>query len=280
MKNTKSRPIEPHAAPWRAELFEIIFGAETPAGKAFDVALLWAIFISVFVVLLESVKGIRLRHGPLLHAVEWSFTFVFTVEYVLRLVCVKRPRRYALSFFGIVDFLAVIPTYLGLFFTSAQSLLVIRALRLLRVFRVLKLGRYLGELDVLIKASKASKDKILVFLMVIMTITVIMGTVMYLVEGEANGFTSIPRSIYWAIVTITTVGYGDIAPQTVFGQVMASLIMIMGYAIIVVPTGIFSVELSLAARSMNLSRKCPRCELSGHEDDSLYCRFCGGKLKT
>lgn len=259
-------------------MYEVIFGAETPAGKSFDVALLWAIFISVFVVLLESVKGIRLRHGPLLHAIEWIFTFLFTVEYVLRLACVKSPRRYAFSFFGMVDFLAVIPTYLGLFFVSAQSLLVIRALRLLRVFRVLKLGRYLGELDILIRACKASRDKILVFLMVVMTITVIMGTVMYLVEGEANGFTSIPKSIYWAIVTITTVGYGDVAPQTVFGQVMAALIMIMGYAIIVVPTGIFSVELSLAARSVNQMKKCPQCGLSGHEDDSLYCRFCGGRI--
>lgn len=274
----KREPIAPHPVKWRADLYEIIFEAETPVGKTFDILLLWAIFISVFIVIMESVTTFRIRYGNFLHRLEWFFTFIFTIEYIARLVCVKKKRRYVFSFFGIVDFVAIIPTYLAIFLSGAQSLLAIRALRLLRVFRVLKLGRYLSEFDVLIKALKASKDKILVFLMVVMTVTVIMGTIMYLVEGEVHGFTSIPKSIYWAIVTMTTVGYGDIAPQTVIGQMLASLIMIMGYAIIVVPTGIFSVELSLAARSKGASRRCEHCEATGHDEDAIYCRYCGGKL--
>ena len=200
------------------------------------------------------------------------------IEYALRLYAVYNPRRYATSFFGIVDFLAVIPTYLGLFLVGAQSLLVIRALRLLRVFRVLKLGRYMGEFEVLIKAIKSSRDKILVFLMIVLTLTVIMGTGMYLIEGDENGFTSIPRSIYWAIVTMTTVGYGDLAPKTVPGQFLASIMMILGYAIIVVPTGIFSVELSMAAQSTKDQTVCKSCGAVGHEIDAHHCRICGAEL--
>lgn len=277
MKNVQE-PLLPHASPKRAKLYEIIFGAETPAGKMFDVWLLWAILLSVLVVLLESVGVLRESYGLYFRAVEWGFTGIFTVEFVLRLYSVKKPSRYLFSFFGVVDFLSVIPTYLALVFTGAQSLLVIRALRLLRVFRVLKLGRYINELNVLLRALRASRDKILVFLMVVITITVIMGTLMYLVEGEANGFTSIPKSVYWAIVTMTTVGYGDISPQTVMGQILASVVMIMGYAIIVVPTGIFSVELSRAARSFGRGRTCQQCQADDHEQDALFCRYCGGKL--
>ncbi len=260
---TPENMIQPHATMWRAKLYDIIFEAETPAGKWFDIILLWAILGSVFVVLMESVSGFRAEHGDMLRNVEWLFTILFTAEYVVRCLCIKKPLRYTFSFLGVIDFLAIIPTYLSLFMVGAQSLVVIRALRLLRVFRVLKLGRYLGEFEVLLKAFKASKNKITVFLAVIVTLTVIMGTVMYLVEGEEHGFTSIPKSIYWAIVTMTTVGYGDIAPQTILGQFLASLIMVLGYAIIVVPTGIFSVELSRAAT---------------HSQDAVFCRHCGEKL--
>lgn len=278
MKTKKREPVVGHPTQWRNDLYKVIFEAETPVGKMFDVVLLWAIFISVFIVVMESVSVFRIEYGVLFHNVEWFFTGLFTVEYILRLICVKRPSRYIFSFFGVVDFLATIPTYLGLFFVGAQSLLVIRALRLLRVFRVLKLGRYLSEFDVLIKAIKASKNKILVFLITILTLTVIMGTMMYLIEGEAHGFTSIPRSIYWAIVTITTVGYGDIAPQTVIGQILAAFVMMIGYAIIIVPTGIFSAELSRIVISKKNLKKCQKCLSTSNEENSIYCHLCGEKL--
>jgi voltage-gated potassium channel len=274
----KEERIEAHATPWRAKLHEIIFEAETPAGKTFDIILLWAILGSVFAVLMESVASLRLQYGPLLRNLEWGFTILFTAEYVIRCICVKKTRHYTRSFFGVIDLLSIIPTYLSLGMVGAQSLVVIRALRLLRVFRVLKLGRYIGEYEALLKAIKASKDKIAVFLVIIITLTVIMGTVMYLVEGEGNGFTSIPKSIYWAIVTMTTVGYGDIAPNTVLGQFLASIIMILGYAMIVVPTGIFSVELSRAADRQVDKKHCPRCQAKGHLSGAIFCCYCGEKL--
>ena len=251
----QQRKIEAHGTPWRAKLYEVIFEAETPAGKGFDIILLWAIVASVITVLMESVTSLRASHGPLLRGIEWGLTLLFTVEYVVRCLCVKNPGAYARSFFGVIDLLAIFPAYLSLVTLGSRSLSVIRALRLLRVFRVLKLGRYVGEYEALIRAVKASRDKITVFLLVVIVLTVIMGTVMYLVEGEGSGFTSIPKSIYWAIVTMTTVGYGDIAPHTVLGQFLASVIMILGYALIVVPTGIFSMELSRTARE----KKCPNC---------------------
>jgi voltage-gated potassium channel len=257
---------------WKRRLYIIIFESDTPAGKAFDVALLVAIGLSVAVVMLESVKSIQAEHATLLRDLEWIFTGLFTLEYIARLLCVRRPRQYAWSFFGLVDLLAVLPSFIGLF-TSANYIMVIRILRLLRVFRVLKLSRFLEETDTLVSALRSSRRKIMVFLFTVLAVVFVMGTLMYLIEGEANGFTSIPRSVYWAIVTLTTVGYGDITPHTVLGQIVASLIMIMGYGIIAVPTGVFSLELQQAARARN-ARVCPNCRTTETDRDARFCRRC------
>lgn len=262
----------------RQQLHEIIFEADTPAGRAFDVALLWCIVLSVVAVLLESVPAIRADYGRPLRFVEWLFTILFTIEYGLRLTCVGRPMRYAVSFFGIVDLLAIVPTYLSLLIPGSQSLVVIRALRLLRVFRVLKLARFLSEARVLSEALKASRHKITVFLGTVMTLVLIIGTVMYLVEGEEHGFDSIPLSIYWAIVTLTTVGYGDIAPDTVLGKMLASVVMILGYAIIAVPTGIVTVALSRSTERKISTQACPQCSAEGHDIDARHCKYCGARL--
>jgi voltage-gated potassium channel len=271
-------PKQKSQASWRARLHEIIFEADTPAGKAFDIALLIAIVLSVLAVLLESVASIRTQYGPLLRATEWFFTILFTVEYVLRLICVGRPIRYARSFYGIIDLLAILPTYLSFLIAGSQSLIVIRALRLLRVFRVLKLAHFVGEASLLRAAVYASTRKIIVFLCFILILTVIVGSLMYLIEGEANGFTSIPQSVYWAIVTMTTVGYGDIAPATVVGKILASLVMILGYGIIAVPTGIVTVELAAARRRVITTQSCPQCATEIHDPEANYCRICGAKL--
>lgn len=273
-------PVEkkkPDAA-WRARLHEVIFEADTPAGRAFDVALIWAILISVAAVMAESVQAVRTEHGWLLTRVEWFFTVLFTVEYLLRLVCIGRPVRYATSFFGVVDLLAILPTYLSLVLPGGQYLLVVRILRVLRIFRVLKLAPYLREADVMRRAMRASARKILVFMYTVLTLVVVFGSVMYLIEGEANGYTSIPRSIYWAIVTMTTVGYGDIAPQTALGQAMASLVMLLGYAIIAVPTGIVAAEFTRVDRAPVSTQACPQCSAEGHDPDATYCKRCGAAL--
>jgi len=259
-------------------IHEIIFEADTPAGKAFDVALMVLIILSVVAVMLESTTSIEVRYGSLLRTFEWVVTIIFTIEYVLRLYCVGKPARYARSFFGIVDLLAILPTYLSVIIPGAQSLLVIRALRLLRVFRVLKLAHFVGEASELRAALRASARKIIVFLGAVLTIVVIVGSLMYLIEGEENGFTSIPVSIYWAIVTMTTVGYGDIAPQTALGKILASAIMIMGYGIIAVPTGIVSVELAGVTRRKISTQACPECGAGGHDGDAVHCKYCGGKI--
>jgi voltage-gated potassium channel len=267
--------------PLRARLHEIIFEADTPLGKAFDVLLLVAIVLSVLAVLLESVSTVQDRHKSLLYGIEWVFTILFTIEYLLRLICVRRPSRYALSFFGIVDLLSILPTYLSLVVAGTQSLLVIRVLRLLRVFRVFKLARYLGEARILSSALKESRAKIIVFLLTILTVVIIVGALMYLVEGPKHGFTSIPLGVYWAIVTMTTVGYGDIAPQTITGQMIAALVMILGYGIIAVPTGIFSVEIFRASSRMSApvsTQACPSCSAEGHDADAAFCKFCGSAL--
>lgn len=264
---------------WRERMHEIIFEADTPAGKAFDVGLLVAILLSVFAVVLESVAGVRAQYGGLLRALEWTFTLLFTVEYALRLLTVEHPWRYARSFFGIVDLLAIVPTYLSLLIPGTHTLLVIRTLRLLRVFRIFKLGRYVGEADTLARALRASRPKILVFLWAVAAITVIAGATMYVVEGEANGFTSIPVSMYWAAVTLTTVGYGDIAPQTTLGRILATLLMITGYGIIAIPTGIVSVELADAKRRGPIdTQACLGCGAQGHDPDARYCNQCGERL--
>jgi voltage-gated potassium channel len=268
----------PGGSSWRARWHEIIFEADTPAGKRFDVALLVLILLSVLAVSLESVGELREAYGRTLRATEWAFTGLFTVEYVMRLMCVRRPLRYMVSFYGIVDLLAILPTYLSVLVPGSQSLLVIRAFRLLRVFRILKLTHFVGEARLLSAAMRASTRKIIVFLAVVMTSVLIAGTLIYVVEGEEHGFTSIPVSVYWAIVTMSTVGYGDIAPETVLGRIIASALMILGYAIIAVPTGIVTVELSSAARLSTNTQACPSCGAGGHDNDARYCKYCGSKL--
>ena len=262
----------------RARLHEIIFEAETRVGKAFDVTLLVAIVLSVAVVCLETVAEVRAVWGGPLRAAEWVFTILFTIEYVLRLSCVGRPWRYAKSFFGVVDLLAIVPTYLSLFFAGTQSLIVIRALRLLRVFRVLKLAHFVGEARMLHAALRASSRKIIVFLGGVLTVVLIVGALMYLVEGAENGFTSIPQSVYWAIVTMTTVGYGDIAPQTVIGKILASAVMILGYGIIAVPTGIVTVEIAGALKHSTRTVACMECGAEDHASDASFCKYCGARL--
>jgi voltage-gated potassium channel len=273
---TESTKVGP--ATTRERTREIIFGHETPTGKLFDVVLIWFILISVLVVMLESVTSYRIAYGTWLRTAEWAFTMVFTVEYALRLWCAPSAGGYARSFFGIVDLLAIIPTYLTLVIPGGQALLTVRALRLLRVFRVLKLANYVSEASVLTRALRASRHKITVFVSAVLTLVVTFGSMMYLVEGSAGGFTSIPRSVYWAIVTLTTVGYGDIAPQTAIGQALAALIMIMGYAIIAVPTGIVTVEIGAATRRAAGERKCAACGLVGHDGDARHCKRCGVAL--
>jgi len=263
---------------WRDSLHEIIFEADTPAGKAFDILLLILILLSTLAVILESVATVRNAIGPLLRILEWAITLIFTVEYILRLIAVRQPLGYARSFFGIVDLLAILPTWLSLFFAGTHSLAVIRALRLLRVFRILKLAHFLREARLLRSAIRASLGKIIVFLGTISTLVIIIGALMYLIEGEENGFTSIPQSIYWAIVTMTTVGYGDIAPATVPGKMLASLVMIVGYGIIAVPTGIVTAELVRPIKTQVSTQACPSCSAEGHDPDAEFCKYCGDPL--
>lgn len=267
-------------APWRERVYTVIFEADTPAGRAFDLALLLVILLSVAVVMLESVSSIRTAHGRLLQGIEWIITILFTIEYGLRLVSVRNPWAYARSFYGIVDLLAVMPTYLSLLLPGSQALIVVRALRLLRILRIFKLRPLLAEANVLMAALRASRHKVTVFLGTVIVLVVILGTAMYWIEGEQNGFTSIPLSIYWAIVTLTTVGYGDIAPRTVPGQMLASVVMILGYGILAVPTGIVTAELVRAAtgRPAN-TRCCPSCLSEGHAQAARYCQDCGAPLE-
>jgi len=261
---------------WRNSIKEIIFGSETKLGKLFDIVLIISIICSVVVVMLGSVESIQIEYREMFFYLEWFFTILFTLEYGLRLISVQRPLLYARSFFGLVDFLSIIPTYLSLLIPSVKYMLVIRILRLLRIFRVLKLTAYMGEAQVLVGALRKSSRKIIVFLYTILTLVVVFGSFMYVVEGSESGFTSIPKSMYWAMVTLTTVGYGDIAPQTPLGQAIAAFIMIMGYGIIAVPTGIYSAELIKTYHSEKLSNKaCADCGKIGHDTDAEYCKYCG-----
>jgi voltage-gated potassium channel len=262
----------------KERLYVVIFEADTPAGKLFDVLLFIAIMTSVGLTMLSSVHSIRDSHGTLLFSLNAAFTVAFTVEYILRLYCSDHPVRYARSFFGVVDLMAVLPFYIGLFIPSTRFLDVIKVLRMLRIFRVLKMAQYVGEADLLKNALLASRRKIGIFVVVVLTIVVILGSLMYIIEGEANGFTSIPRSVYWAIVTLTTVGYGDISPQTNLGQALAAVIMIIGYSIIAVPTGIITAELGLSAAQAKNARKCGVCGHHQHDADAVYCKHCGEKL--
>jgi voltage-gated potassium channel len=274
-------PPPPDRAAWRLHLHTVIFEADTAGGKAFDVALLIAIVLSVLAVMLESVAAVdRVLHDELV-VLEWLFTVLFTAEYLLRLVCVGRPLRYAFSLLGVIDLLAVLPTYLSLFLPGSQSLLVIRGLRLLRVFRIFKLRRFIAEADALKRALMAARAKITVFLSTVVMIVVIMGSTMHLVEGPENGFTSIPVAMYWAIVTMTTVGYGDIAPHTPLGKVIAALIMVLGYSMLVVPTGILSAELvhSQPHGADVTTQACPECAREGHDTSARCCKYCGASLR-
>jgi voltage-gated potassium channel len=265
--------------PWRARVFDVIFLADTPAGKAFDVALIAAIVLSVAVVMLDSVESIFASHGTAFRLAEWIFTILFSLEYLLRLLTVRRASSYALSFFGVVDLLAVLPTYLSLFLPGGQYFIVIRFLRVLRVFRVLKLAQYVGEARTLGAALRASRYKITVFLFTVLTIVVVVGSIMFLIEGPEPPFTSIPKGVYWAIVTLTTVGYGDLHPVTSIGQFLASFVMIMGYGIIAVPTGIVTVELAHQAQRTISALRCPSCESQDHDGDARHCKACGTELE-
>jgi voltage-gated potassium channel len=262
----------------RSRLHEIIFEADTPAGKLFDVLLILSIVLSVILVMLDSVSSIRQSYGDLLYLGEWAFTILFTIEYILRLYSVGRPLSYATSLFGVVDLLAILPTYLSIIFPGSQYFLVIRLLRVLRIFRVLKLVQYVGEARLLMQAMRASRRKITVFLFVVLTLVIIFGSLMYIIEDSQSGFTSIPQSIYWAIVTLTTVGYGDISPQTGLGQTLASLIMIIGYGIIAVPTGIVTAELTQVYKKTVSTQACKQCSAEGHDPDAKHCKYCGSTL--
>lgn len=271
--------IEANPKAWKKHWYHIIFESDTPAGRRFDVALLIAILASLVVIMLESVPELQSSYKVWFVSLEWAFTILFSIEYVLRLIIVRRPLSYALSFYGLIDLISILPTFLAVVLGGAQYFIVIRSLRLLRVFRVLKMVRFLGEANVLSSALRASRHKIAVFLIAVVCMTFIMGTAMYLIEGPENGFTSIPISIYWCIVTLTTVGYGDISPQSPFGQFLASVIMILGYGIIAVPTGIVTSELNRSnAQEGVQAKKCTNCGAEGMNADAKYCQFCGQAL--
>jgi len=265
---------------YRKKLYEIIFEADTFAGKAFDLVLIILIVATVLAVVLESVSSINTRFGVWLKLIEWIITILFTIEYVVRIWASPKPFRYISSFYGVIDFLAIIPTFLGIIFTGAMGFAVIRGLRLLRIFRILKITRYSNEGKMIVEALRASRIKILVFLFAVITIVLIIGTMMYLVEGEYSGFTSIPASIYWTIVTLTTVGYGDMTPVSNFGKFIASFVMIIGYGIIAVPTGIVTFEIaSSVAKSKDMNKKtCPSCLNLNNESDARFCKMCGKEL--
>lgn len=266
---------------FRDDVHEVIFEADTPLGKAFDVALLIMIILSIIVVMLETVGDLQQRFTALFFYVEWVFTILFTIEYLLRLFAVRRPWAYASSFYGIVDLLSILPTYLSFMITGSQSLLIIRAFRLMRVFRVFKLGHFMVESRIIAKALIASRAKIFVFLMFIVLLVTIIGAVMYLVEGGTNpGFSSIPKSVYWAIVTLTTVGFGDITPQSGLGQFLSAVVMVLGYAVIAVPTGIVSAEFIQAERAPKNTQACRYCGREGHADDAVFCKYCGNVLNA
>lgn len=266
-------------SPWRESLNDVIFGAETRAGKNFDILLIFCIACSVLSVMLSSVEALYHKYSMVFFFTEWAFTLLFTLEYFLRLLSVRQPKLYIRSFYGIIDLLSILPTYIGLLLPGIKYMLIIRILRLLRIFRIFKLAEYVEEAETLMTALKNSSQKILVFLYTVMTLSIVFGSLLYVVEGSASGFTSIPKSVYWAIVTLTTVGYGDIAPQTPLGQIIAAAIMIMGYGIIAVPTGIYSAELIKTYKPSTVNNNaCPGCGKIGHDNDADFCKFCGSTL--
>lgn len=263
----------------RAKIHRIIFEADTPTGKVFDIVLITAIILSVAIVMLDSVKEYHSIYGELFYQLEWAFTILFTFEYALRIISVQKARTYVFSLYGVIDLLAILPSFVSLLLPGAQMLMVIRFLRVLRIFRVLKFTQYLSEIHHLNSAILASRRKILVFLFTVVTLAILVGSFMYLIEGEEHGFTSIPRSIYWAIVTLTTVGYGDISPSTPLGQFFAVLIMIAGYGIIAVPTGIVTSELTKSSLKWKSTQSCRHCGFEDHDEDANYCKKCGNSLE-
>ncbi|MFD2180000.1 ion transporter [Veronia pacifica] len=270
--------MENKQTPLQKHLYTMIFGTHTKAGKAFDIALIVVIISSIVVLMLDSVGIYKEKYGTLLYTIEWCFTAFFTIEYLLRLYCSPHRLAYARSFYGIIDVVAVLPTFLALFIPGASYLMAIRLLRVLRIFRILKLVRFLQESNFLLSALRMSARKIMVFFMTVFVLVTVFGSLMFAIEGPEHGFTSIPYSIYWAIVTMTTVGYGDLVPQTDLGKGLASLTMLMGYCIIAVPTGIITAQMG---QEINLHRrlvKCPNCSENGHESDALYCKHCGSEL--
>lgn len=265
--------------PWREKIHEIIFEADTRAGKTFDVLLLVFILLSLLVVMLDSVVPIHNEYLNELYAIEWFFTIVFSIEYILRIVSVQKPWKYIFSFYGIIDFISTVPTYLTIIIPGGVHFLqVFRVLRFLRLFKIFKLGRFTTEAKYLGQALKDSREKILVFVIAVLCMAMILGSLMYVVEGKSNGFTSIPRSVYWAIVTLTTVGFGDISPVTPLGQFLSSIIMIMGYGIIAVPTGMVTAGVIKKNLTFTNTRHCTNCSKEGHADDAIFCKFCGEKL--
>jgi len=265
-------------ASWRLKLHEVIFEADTALGKTFDLTLILAIILSIVAVLFDSVAEVRADHGQALYIIEWFFTLLFTAEYLARILALGNPLRYMRSFFGVVDLMSILPTYLSLLLPGSQYLMVIRVLRLLRIFRVLKLAQYLNEAEYLLKAMRASFRKIMVFLFVILTLVLIFGSLLYIIEGDESGFTSIGLSCYWAVTTLTTVGYGDIAPQSPLGRAVASVIMILGYGVIAVPTGIVTAELVAPITGKVSTQACPECGAEKHSYDANYCKDCGAEL--
>ncbi len=275
----------------KRKMYKIIFESDTPKGKAFDIALLIAILLSTFVVLLQSVERINIEYGAFFSVLEWFFLIVFTVEYILRIICVDKPVRYIKSFFGIIDLLAILPMFIGMFITAAQILLIVRVLRLFRLLRVLKMSRLLAESNFLLKALKSSMPKIILFISTMVFVIIIAGSIMYVIEGPQSGYTSIPQSMYWAVVTVTTVGYGDISPQTTLGKLIASLLMISSYGILAVPTGIITYELAQTQRKATSNKDkaplqrneektktCPECLAEGLSENAVYCSQCGEKI--
>ena len=277
MRERKQIETEAPESGWRKRLHEIVFEADTTAGKIFDVIIICLILLSIAVVALDSVKSVREQFGSPIFYVEWFLTILFSIEYLLRVVAVRRPFRYILSFYGLIDLFAILPTYVSLFVPGTQYLLTIRILRLLRIFRILKLSAYVIEANVIGEALKASRRKIVVFFTAILALVTVIGSMIYVIEGEEHGFTDIPTSVYWAVVTLTTVGYGDLSPKTPLGQAFASLVMILGYAIIAVPTGIVTAELSRSVRNYS-TQVCPECNRQNHDSDASFCKYCGAKL--
>ncbi|GAB1264645.1 ion transporter [Aurantivibrio infirmus] len=262
----------------KQRIYIVIFGTDTPAGKRFDLMLICAIVLSVAAFMLDSIESVSASYGVYLTVLEWIFTLAFTIEYGVRIYCSPKPIAYMRSGYGVIDLLSVLPTYLSFFFPGTSYVLIIRLLRVLRIFRILKLVRLTGEANILIRSILASRRKILVFFSSILVAATIIGSFMYLIEGAENGFTSIPKSVYWTIVTITTVGYGDITPHTVLGQTLAALTMLIGYSVIAVPTGILTAELATEMQRTRTIKNCQNCNRSGHEMDANYCRFCGVKF--